>query len=111
MGDRVRFSDEKLNEFLNDFKAHRARCEERFKECDNLVRILTQTQENNAKAIAELTDETRALVQLSKDFQGAARLGTSLQNLILWLAKWGFIGTGAAAILMWGSDKIGDLFK
>lgn len=104
--DNMRFSDEKLNTFYNDFKEHRARCEERFDECDDLVRDFIEIQKANTKAISDLTEETRAVVQLHKDFQGAARLGTSLQKFIIWLGKWGAIGIGLATALTFIANKL-----
>ncbi len=107
----IRFSDQKLNEFYDDFKAHRERCERRFEECDNLVIDLIEMQKANAETIRQLTEETREVVQLHKDFQGAARIGTSIQRLVLWFGKWGALGVGIATAMTWGADKLVEVFK
>jgi hypothetical protein len=102
----LRFSDEKLDKFYSDFKQHQLRCEERFDECDDLVRDFIEIQQRNTQAITALTQETRAIVQLHKDFQGAARLGTSFQKFIIWLGKWGAIGVGIATALTFIANKV-----
>ena len=107
----MRFSDEKLDEFYDDFKAHRERCEMRFEECDDLVIDLIELQKKNAEAIQQLTEETREVVQLHKDFQGAARVGTSIQRLVLWFGKWGTLGVGIATAITWGADRLMEIFK
>jgi len=65
---------------------------------DQLESLVAATA-SNAKAVADLIGETRDIVQLHKDFQGAARVGSAAQRAVLCVAKWGAIGAGAAAIL------------
>ena len=67
---------------------------------------LFSAQSANTKAISELTasvekvvEGTASIIQLHKDLQGATRVGKSVQNFMLWLLKWGAIGTGIAAVV------------
>ena len=106
LDDNMRFSDEKLKSFYNDFQEHRSRCEERFDECDDLVRDFIEIQKANTKAIHDLTNETRAIVQLYKDLESAARLGTSLQKMVIWFGKWGIIGAGIATAITFIINKL-----
>jgi len=105
-----RFSDEKLQEFQEEFRDHVMRCEERFNDGDRQFGQLIQAQQRNTEAISLLIDETRAIVQLHRDFQGVARVGVGAQKLVVWLAKLGFVGISLAAIINWLAnflDKIG----
>ena len=109
--DEMRFSDEKLFEFHNEFKDHMQRCEQRFNEGDEQFRQLLEAQQRNTDAISALIEETRDIVQLHRDWQGAARIGTSAQKFGFWLAKWGTIGVGLAAIWNWGLKELAELFR
>ena len=51
--------------------------------------------------MTSLVENTSAIVQLHKDFEGAARIGKGVQGFMLWCLKWGAIGTGVTAGLMW----------
>ena len=101
----MRYSDEKLANLDAKFDAH-VRDEEVWRNAQDerwatigyqLERVIT-VSENNTQAIAGVIEETRGLVQLQKDFQGAARIGSNLQQFLLWVAKWGVIGAGLAAL-------------
>lgn len=106
-----RFSDEKLQEFQEEFRGHVARCEERFNDGDKQFGQLIQAQQKNTEAISLLVEETREIVQLHKDIQGAARVGKSAQNFGIWLAKWGAIGIGFGALWNWGLKEFTEIFK
>lgn len=95
----MRFSDEKLYEFHKEFRAHVDRCEKRFNDGDAQFNELLTAQKNNTDAITALIEETRGIVELHRDLQGATRVGMSLQKFILWLTKWGAIGVGLATLL------------
>lgn len=121
----MRFSDVQLSElrqdfdsFVNRFDNHVNRfdkheqSEEAWRE-DLIHRdeqqnrrfdALMASQEANTAAIADLTmqvsavvNDTKDIVQLHKDFQGAARVGKGVQDFMLWLLKWGTIGGALAA--------------
>lgn len=124
-GDDMRFSDMQLSELRQDFnklvevvdshvetfKNHEIREDawredliHRDEQQNRRFDALMQSQEKNTYAIAELTsqvsavvNDTKDIVQLHKDFQGAARVGKGVQDLMLWLMKWGTIGGALAA--------------
>ncbi len=107
----MRFSDEKLAEFHGEFKRHVEKFEERAKTDDARFEALLKAQELNTQAITQLVQETRDIVQLHRDLQGAARLGKGFQNFGLWLLKWGAIGAGLAAAWNWCGNQVMGFFK
>ena len=97
----MRFSDEKLLEFQNEFREHVERCEQRFNAGDEQFKALIESQQRNTDAISSLIEETRDVVQLHRDLQGAARVGMGAQKFMAWCLKFGFIGAALAAIVGW----------
>lgn len=97
----MRFSDDQLSEFYAEFKLHVERYEEKTRSDGDLMTALIEAQRKNTEAISLLVDETRDIIQLHRDLQGATRLGTSLQKFGFWLTKWGVIGIGLAAAYQW----------
>jgi hypothetical protein len=103
---------EKLYQELHDkLKKHVKRFEQH--ERDDIMKFdnLITAQESNTKAINELTisittlvTNTGDVVQLHKDFQGAARIGKGVQGFMLWLLKWGAIGAGIVTWITWLID-------
>lgn len=94
-------SEERLTQLVERFEQHERDEEEKYS-------VLFKAQENNTAAIAEITrsvscviEETRAIVQLHKDFQGTIRIGGALQRFMFWLLKWGTIGVAVGAVLNW----------
>lgn len=108
---RVRFADEKLQEFHNEFRDHVAKTEERQTRNEECVQELIKAQQKNTEAISSLIAETRDIVQLHRDLQGATRIGVSAQKFGFWLIKWGAIGSGLAAIYHFGLDWLVGVFK
>lgn len=98
-----RFEDHKeevhndLGELTGRFDRHES---EEAKKFDAMINAVNQ----NTSSIDKLTDETRAIVELHRDLQGTARVGKSVQNALLWLMKWGAIGTALAAFIKWGLE-------
>lgn len=113
MGDNVpRFSDQQLSELRQDFDTHVESHEQfvkrfdkheqgeeawRIQQGDRMDAMLT-AQEHNTQAISELTThvsslvtDTKDIIQLHKDFQSTARVGSKIQDLIVWLMKAGGI--------------------
>lgn len=107
----MRFSDDKLSEFYAEFKQHVEKYEEKIKSDNSKFEALIEAQRQNTAQIALLIDETRDLIELKRDIQGATRLGTSLQRFGLWLTKWGVIGLGLAAAYDWLAKHIVEWFK
>lgn len=97
----MRFSDEKLYQFHNEFRQHIARCEKRFNEGDQKFELLIEAQRKNTSAIASLIEETREVVQLHKDIQGATRVGKNVQSFLAWVVKWPLIGVGLYGMITW----------
>lgn len=67
------------------------------------LEALAEGQNKNTADLATLIQETRDVVQLTKDLQGIGRVGTGIQRVAFWLAKWGVVvgilGTGMHWIL------------
>ena len=97
--DDMRFSDGELVELKQQLKSHIEHEDAwRIEQDARWERVLSAT-ESNTKAVGILIEETRDIVQLHKDLQGAARLGQKLQNMFIWLMKWGAIGTAIAGAI------------
>lgn len=92
-----RFSDRELAKLRADFEQHVAEGNERW---DRLVRLVEQ----NTEATRSLADSVKGVVDLYEDVRAAARVGGSIQRFMLWLVKWGAVGTGLAAWLAWLLD-------
>lgn len=106
----MRFSDERLAEFQEEFRQHVAQCNERFKEGEKQFNQLLNAQQKNSQLINTLMEETHGIVKLHRDWQGAARVGSSVQKFGVWLAKWGTIGLGLATLWTWGWEKLVSVF-
>lgn len=109
-----RFSDKMLFEFHEEFVCHVRNVEERRALEEERYDKLLSMQEANASAIQQLIAETKGIVELHRDIQGAVRIGTSVQKLVLWLAKWGVTGAFIAGVIQWSGgiiDKIITLFN
>ncbi len=88
-----------LERIWDSLSAHREEHDARWREVEGALKQNLQAQENNAKSIEELKQNTEGVVQLYNDLQGAARVGLGLQKFTLWLAKWGTGGTILAAAI------------
>lgn len=108
MGDQInsRFSDEKLAEFHAEFKAHVAEYKAQQRSNESCVHELIRMQQQNTEKLAEVIKDTKDLVQLQKDFQGAARLGGTVQKVILSCVKWGAILLGMSVVGDWAYAKL-----
>ena len=108
---QMRFSDKQLQEFHTEFKEHVRQYEERQRASEDCVRELINAQRKNTGAIASLIEDTREIVQLHRDLQGATRVGASVQKFGFWLLKWGALGSAIAVGFKYGVDFIGEVFK
>ena len=88
------------------FKAHVKECEARFNKCDEQFSQILMAQSKNTESIQDLIDETRAVVELHRDVQGATRLGMAVQRFMVWLLKWGTIGTAIVVGIKWVTDNM-----
>lgn len=99
--DSIRFSDDELINFHNQFTAHIEEYRERSRREDERFQMLLDSQERTITALNLVVEETSGLVQLSKDWQGAARIGSGIQKFGIWLLKWPLIGTGLYTGFNW----------
>lgn len=88
-----------LGELTGRFDRHESEVAKKF---DAVINAVNQ----NTTSINKLTDETRSIVELHRDLQGTARVGKSVQNALLWLMKWGAIGTALAAFIKWAIEFV-----
>lgn len=63
------------------------------------IEFLVECQKQNAEAIGRLKRDTEDIINIYNNIQGASRVGVAVQNFLLWLAKFGVIGTGIAALI------------
>ena len=88
-----------LSDHIARFDAHESNEESKFS-------VLIQGQQANIEAIGQLTTQvsilvtdTKDIIGLYKDVQGAARIGANVQSVILWLLKWGVVGSALASAI------------
>lgn len=89
---------EQLDQHVLNFEEYKLQESEKF---DRLL----STQQENTNAITKLTvslktlvDDTSSIVQLHKDFTGAARIGNGVQGFMVWCLKWGMIGAAVVSV-------------
>ncbi len=104
--DEMRFSDEKLETFYQEFKALAGRFDAvEARDLDRDARELARDElmRSNTEAIRELNESTATLVQAWGDAQSVVRVGSALGKF----AKW---GAGIVVVLA-GGFAIFDKFK
>jgi hypothetical protein len=99
--EKMRFADRELQDFHGEFRQLATRFDERVKVDDSRHAELLRMQEQTAQSVQQLTEKTEGIIQLHRDFQGVARVGMSVQKFMMWVAKFGFVGTAIVAILAW----------
>jgi hypothetical protein len=104
-------TEERMVELCEKFEQHVVRFEQHELDEGEKFDKLIKAQQANTDAIAVLTesvsslvDDTSSIIKIHKDFQGAVRVGSGVQNFMLWLMKWGVIGAGLATLVMWVID-------
>lgn len=65
------------------------------------MRELAECNRLNAETIAQLREETRGIIALYNNLNGAARIGIAVQNFGVWVVKWPLIGTGIYTLYKW----------
>lgn len=103
-----RFSDEQLIQLREEFEQHKEeqeRCweqqERRWEQLAVMVEQNTQTTRELAESVQAVAQSTAGVVKVYDDLNAAARVGGAVQRFIVWVAKWGTIGTGLAFGLQW----------
>ena len=104
--DMPRFSDEQLVELCEDFEQHKALQEHRWEQLAAMVGENTAATERIAEAVEKQAESTAGVVQLYRDFQGAARVGMGLRRFLVWVAALGTAGAAVAATILYVLDKI-----
>jgi hypothetical protein len=95
-------SNEKLyQDMLEQLERHEKNNGERFNQLFQAQKTNTDAIGNLTEAVSSLVQDTSSIIQLHKDFQGAARVGKGLQGFMVWLLKWGVIGAGVVALMNW----------
>lgn len=89
---------EKLMQLELKVDEHIIECREEFRKGERRFDKLISCQEANTAAITSLVEETRDVIQLHRDLQGAARVGKRVQGFMMWFSKWPVIGVGLYAI-------------
>lgn len=100
----LEFEDENLIMLHQHVVDHIEECTERNEFWKVQFERMVICQEENTRALKDLTTETKGVVELHRDIQGAARVGHKLQSFMLWLTKWGVIGASVAACISWIAD-------
>ena len=92
---------EKFDEHVERFEQHELEESRKFDRLIEAQQINTDAISDLTKSVSSLVEDTGAIIQLQRDFQGAARVGKGVQGFMLWCLKWGAIGTGVVAVLSW----------
>ena len=110
----MRCTDEKLFQLCERFEQHVERFEQHERNEQQSFDKLINAQHANTEAITTLTSavstlvsDTSEVVQLHKNFQGAANVGRGVQGFMIWCLKWGVIGAAIVAGIDWLVDRFG----
>lgn len=95
-GTAHRFSDDKLNEFYDEFKAHEKEesdISRQLLDClgDNR-RAIDEIREENRAAIAQIRNDTRELIEAWQAAEGAVKVAGVLGAFVKWLSGVAVIG-------------------
>lgn len=85
------------------------RLDEHIKFCETKFGEGKEQFEEILSCLKNLQQDTSGIVQLHRDWQGAARIGNGIQKLFTWLLKWGTIGTILATMIKWLATHFNDL--
>ncbi len=97
----MRFSDQELVDLRKEFTDYQLAQESRWEQFGQLMTENTRVTSELALSMSKIADSTKGVVQLYQDVQGVARLGDGLQKFLLWLAKWGVIGSALTYGIRW----------
>lgn len=73
---------------------------------DNLQEKNMEATANLITNVADLTKATEGIVQLSTDIQGTLRIGAILQKFIIFIMKWGIVGTILSAMVAFINKQV-----
>lgn len=89
-----RMSDEKFNQLQSQLTDHVTFCHSQFSELRTSFGELIEVQKDQTKAITELANATKGVVDVYNSVNGAITVGKQMQRFGLWLLKWPVIGYG-----------------
>lgn len=102
----LQFEDENLNMLHQHVIQHIDECNAR----DDYWRVqfdrVVKSQEATTLATKELARQTKDVVELHRDIQGAARIGIKVQDFMIWMAKWGVIGSAIIAGITFVAEQM-----
>jgi hypothetical protein len=81
--------------------------EQRWERCNIIQDQTIAIQQENAVQLKALALDTAGVIEIYKNTKSVVRAGTALQNGMIWMLKWGAIGTGVVAI----ADYLIDFFN
>jgi hypothetical protein len=70
----------------------------RWERCNAIQDQTIKIQQENALQLKALAEDTAGVIAIYKDTKSVVRAGTALQKGMIWMLKWGVIGTGIVAI-------------
>jgi len=71
--------------------------EQRWTMNSNTLDQIIAIQKENAVQIKSLSDDTAGVIAIYHDTATVLRAGTAVQKAMIWMLKWGAIGTGVVA--------------
>ena len=101
MNAEVKVLNEKFEQHLSLFEDYRIQEAEKFDKLLSAQQVNTDCISKLTTSLVTLVEDTSSIVQLHKDFQGAARVGKGVQDFMMWCMKWGAIGIGVATCIGW----------
>jgi hypothetical protein len=112
--EEMRFSDEELTRFRQEFVLHRGQMDvfrdeqdRRWTQIGDHLERIERAQDRNTQNLGVLIDETRGIIQFNKDIQGAARIGKGFQSFLTYLVKLGAAGGAIATAIYFILDHFG----
>jgi hypothetical protein len=112
--EEMRFSDEELTRFRQEFVLHRGQMDvfrdeqdRRWTQIGDHLERIERAQDRNTQNLGILIDETRGIIQFNKDIQGAARIGKGFQSFLTYLVKLGAAGGAIATEIYFILDHFG----
>tara|TARA_R110000822_G_scaffold254616_1_gene380852 strand:- start:234 stop:623 length:390 start_codon:yes stop_codon:yes gene_type:complete len=94
-----------MQKLREDFDLHvvedskwKAEQEQRWERCNAIQDQTIKIQQENAVQLKALAEDTAGVIAIYKDTKSVVRAGTALQKGMIWMLKWGAIGTGIVAI-------------
>jgi hypothetical protein len=94
-----------MQKLRQDFDLHvvedskwKAEQEQRWERCNMIQDQTIKIQQENAVQLKALAADTAGVIAIYTNTKSVVRAGTAVQNGMMWMIKWGVIGTGIVAI-------------